>query len=193
MSELQLISELKHARSDNSSPWAQDLQTVYFQTTAAQAADNQGPPQGKSTPDKTTPDEKTVDLKTGDKLTIEPDGQGEILSMPNGEKLVFQTQFDGLNISTAWALLDKNKRELPVQYSHTICTVPEVNVSKTGDGGQLEQRAGVSTLSYANGDRIQFDILGITEIKRGSITEHLRPPIVQPFQLPTDAYRQGTI
>jgi len=193
MSELQPINELRLARQDSSAAWAQDLHTVYYRPTAAEAA--QGDPQKHAEQVKpgdgktpAQPADKTVTLKTGDVLTMAPDGQ--VLQTPNGEKLVLEREFDGATLSTAWVMADKKGNEISHQYSHTICTMPEITVSKMSNGARLEERGGVSTISYPNGDHIQLDVWGVTEIKRGKVTEHIRQPITQPLELPADPNRK---
>jgi hypothetical protein len=190
MTELQSIHELQHARTDSSSPWAKDLQYIYFHPTVEQIAQQTQKGQGS---EQTKPDDKPktpeapkpeiAHLKTGDTLTSYADGQ--VLKAPNGDQVVIQRQFDGDTLTTVFEMEDKKGQPITSQYSHTICTMPEINVSKMSNGARLEQKAGVSTISYPNGDHVQFDVWGVTEVKRGNNIEHLRAPIVQQVEPPT--------
>ncbi len=187
MTELQSIHELQQARTDSSSPWAKDLQYIYFHPTVEQIAQQVTGQGAEKTnpgdaPKQTEPKPETAKLKTGDTLTSYADGQ--VLKTPNGDQVVIQRQFDGDTLTTVFEMEDKKGQPITSQYSHTICTMPEITVSKMSNGARLEQKAGVSTISYPNGDHVQFDVWGITEVKRGNTTEHLRAPIVQQYAPP---------
>jgi hypothetical protein len=133
--------------------------------------------------------DKGQKLATGDQLIKVDDGQ--ILVMPDGQKLVFS--YANLLSPSDVQMLDKNGDLVDKQYKATITTMPEVTVSNFGNGARLEARPDVGEITFPNGDKVVYDQTGIATVTRGGKTVKLHEPQYEEFQLPGSGNKQRVV
>jgi len=129
---------------------------------------------------------KAEKLATGDELINLADGQ--ILKMPNGEKLAIVK--DPIIGGTSVEVVDKNGDPVELTYKATIATEPAVEVYQLANGARLEARPDVGKLTYPNEDEIVYDRSGICSIRRGGKTVHLHDPQYDEIQPIVDPNRK---
>ena len=115
---------------------------------------------------------RTKRLKTGDTLKQLPDQ--EILEMKNKDRLIIYK-------SLGWIMEDGKGNAITRQVSHSPENPGDTSTFGLDKGGEIIAQAieflGVTTIVFNNGDKIVFDVIGVSSISRKKESVFIREPM----------------
>jgi hypothetical protein len=117
---------------------------------------------------------KNEKLSTGDILMRDNTG-GQTLKAPNGDRI------DWFGPGELFFTSNDGTVRAP-EYQRTYASLPEVTFSTVGPV-TVEERAGVSTIKYPNGDKVVIDGDGFASIKRGKKNANLHEVSPDPLEI----------